>query len=140
MAISDNIKTVRDIYVNLNNRNLEANDQFYAASVDQVAPGNSGVLSPEQIRMYPQIFINAFPDLNFDVSEVIAQENKVAAVWTATGTHQEPLNTGSGVSIPPTNQKVSVPGIAFYEIQDHKIVSQKIIWDQVTLLTQLGVM
>jgi predicted ester cyclase len=87
--------------------------------------------------MYTQLFLEAFPDLHFDIKDVIAQGDKAAVSWVAKGTHTAPLKTPGGDPIPATNKKVTVPGSTIYEFRHNLIARQEIYWDQVAFLAQL---
>jgi steroid delta-isomerase-like uncharacterized protein len=97
-------------------------------------------LGREQARMFNQAFLDAFPDLSFEVHRVIVDGGYAAVHWTGTGTHTAPLATLSGQVIPPTGRQGAVSGVFIVEIRDGKIMSERSYWDQVTLLTQLGLM
>lgn len=97
-------------------------------------------LNREVARLYNEAFLPAFPDIHFDVIRTIANGDCVVTHWTATGTHSGPLATMSGQTIPPTNRRGTVRGVLITEIKDGKIASERTYWDQVSLLTQLGLM
>jgi steroid delta-isomerase-like uncharacterized protein len=102
-------------------------------------PGASS-LKQEQAAMFNQAFLVAFPDLRFDVHRVIANDEAVVVQWTGIGTFTAPLATASGQTIPPTGKRASVPGVLLAEVKNGKIVKEQTFWDQVGLLTQLGVL
>ncbi len=103
-------------------------------------PGTQGPLTGEQSWAYVQGFINAFPDLHFDVTRTVAQGDAVDVHWIATGTHICPLRTPTGNTIPPTGKRVTIPGLSSFEIQNGRIIRGLTYWDMVTLLGQLGLM
>jgi len=139
MNEQENIQIVRKTFDNLNKHNVDVNDQMIAENAKFEATGAPGTMTRDQGRMYVSSFVNAFPDIRFEVKDIIAQGDKVAASWVVKGTHKMPLTTQSGSSIPPTNRSVTVPGCTFYELRNGLITRQEIYWDQVTFLTQLGV-
>ena len=140
MSEQDNIQIVRRFIDNLNKHNLTANDPYVANDVKTEATAASGVLTNrEQGRMYIQLFLDAFPDLRFDIKDIIAQGNKVVVSWVSKGTHNGLLKTASGDSIPATGKKVMVPGCTIYEFRNEMVTRQEIYWDQITLLIQLEV-
>jgi steroid delta-isomerase-like uncharacterized protein len=88
--------------------------------------------------MYTRGFLEAFPDLHFDIKDIFAQGTKVAVSWVAKGTHDAPLRSQTGDSIPATHKKVTVPGCTIYEFRNEMVSRQEIYWDQMMFLTQLG--
>jgi steroid delta-isomerase-like uncharacterized protein len=103
-------------------------------------PGAPGPLNREQHWDFIGIFRTAFPDLQFDVTRTIAQGDQVAAHWTATGTHNGPLRTPTGDTLPPTNKTVAIKGSSTFQLRDEKILKEWAFWDMTSLLGQLGVM
>ena len=78
--------------------------------------------------------------MHFEVVRTIAQGDFVTANWRATGTHNGPLTTPNGNSIPPTGKKATTPGSTTYQFKDGKAVYSWVHWDMITLLAQLGLM
>lgn len=75
----------------------------------------------------------AFPDLRFEVVDVIAEGEKVLTRWVLTGTHQ-----GEIFGIPPTGRSVRVEGMSLDRIRDGQIVEGFDGWDALGLRQQLG--
>lgn len=97
-------------------------------------------LNKDVALMYNSAFLPAFPDLHFDVIRTIANDDCVVTHWTATGTQNGPLATLSGQVLPATHRKGTVRGVLITEIKDGKIAAEQTYWDQMSLLTQLGLM
>src|SRR5512139_1045382 len=60
---------------------------------------------PDAIRATVQMFRAAFPDLQIELTELVAEDDKVSARSVMRGTHDGPL-----FGIPPTHRKVEVDG------------------------------
>lgn len=75
----------------------------------------------------------AFPDLHFEVEDVIAEGNKVLTRWTLTGTHE-----GEFMDIPATGRAIRVSGMSFDIIEDGMIAEGFDGWDALGLRQQLG--
>ena len=75
----------------------------------------------------------AFPDVRFEVENVIAEGDMVAfrLVWTAT--HQ-----GDFFGIPPTGSRTTVSEMHMFRIADGKVVEHWCEWDALGLMQQLG--
>lgn len=76
-----------------------------------------------------------FPDLEFTITDAIAQEDKVAISWTAKGTHRGEIKL---LNLPPTEKSVSWTGIIIYRIANGKIVEERGEENALGLLQQLG--
>jgi steroid delta-isomerase-like uncharacterized protein len=139
MSEQENTKIARQFLENLNKHNNEGNRSMMADNMRTDATGEQQPLNRDKSLMYHKQFSDAFPDLHFDVKDIVAQGDLVIISWVATGTHTQPLNTPGG-SISPTNKKINVPGFFLSEIRDNKITRQTITWDQLAFLLQLGVM
>ena len=82
----------------------------------------------------------SFPDGYGTIGTVVESGDTVAfeVVWT--GTHQGPLMTPDGGSIPPTGRSFSVPATMVATVRDGRVVRLAHYFDLMTLLTALGVM
>jgi steroid delta-isomerase-like uncharacterized protein len=140
MSEQENTMIVRKFFEATNDHDLNRNRELFADDYRSEAPGSPGPRTLEEGNAYVQGFFTAFPDLHFEVVRTIAQGDFVTANWRATGTHNGPLTTPSGNSIPPTGKKATTPGSTTYQFKDGKAVYAWIHWDMVTLLAQLGLM
>lgn len=75
----------------------------------------------------------AFPDWHEEIDLMIAEDDKVAYITTGTGTHTGPMG-----AIPPTGKKVAVVNYVIQRIENGKIAETWIGWDNLAVLTQLG--
>jgi steroid delta-isomerase-like uncharacterized protein len=80
------------------------------------------------------MFRAAFPDVWVDISEVVAEDDKVGCRWRSTGTHE-----GDLFGIPATGKKVDVTATVFYRVEDGRLAEGWINRDDVGLMRQLGV-
>jgi steroid delta-isomerase-like uncharacterized protein len=76
----------------------------------------------------------AFPDLQATVKDMVAEEDRVAACYTWTGTHQ-----GEFMGIAPTGKKTTTVAFTIRRIVDGKIIEHWMLGDNLGLLRQLGV-
>ena len=77
----------------------------------------------------------AFPDLQFVVTNTVTQGSRVAIVWVAEGTHQGPI-----MNIPPTGHKVQVRGVSIIDVEDGLVVRGEYIWDLAGMLRNMGLL
>ena len=80
----------------------------------------------------------AFPDLHFEIHEMLAEGDIVAFRSTMTGTHLGVLNIGPIRGLPPTGHKVAVPHMHFIRVIDGKVSDLWHIWDTPGMMRQLG--
>ena len=76
----------------------------------------------------------AFPDLNFAITEQIAEGDKVASRFEWTGTHRSEF-----LGVPATGHPVKVWGIVIDRLEEGRIKDTRIIMDTLGLMMQLGV-
>ena len=140
MTIQDNINIAEKFFGAFNAHDLNRTTALVAPNYKAKGPGAAGAMTADESRAYNQVFIDAFPDLNFELTDKIAQGDFVVINWIARGTHTGNLRTPTGGVIPPTNKKAAVHGSTTYEFKNGKAVRSWAFWDMVTLLTALGVM
>ena len=140
MSEQENTKLAKSFFDNLNAHDLDKNDPLTAENSKTDATGATGLTTREQGRAYTQGFFTAFPDLHFDVTQIVAQGDYVVLNWSGSGTHTGPLTTPSGGTIAPTGKKSSVPGSTTLEIKGGKITHTWIYFDMASLLGQLGLL
>ena len=76
---------------------------------------------------------SAFPDLRVSIDKIFAEDDKVVASWTFTGTH-----TGTPFKgFPTTGKSVGVQGVNINRIADGKLVESWWCVDRLSLLMQL---
>lgn len=119
-----------------NKGNLEAADEL--VNTDFAAQTNTLGLAAntDLVRMKRSVamYRAAFPDLHITFDDMVAESDRVAVRFTATGTH-----LGQMLGIPPTGKRVSVANITVYHLRDSRIVDQQGLTDTLGLLQQLGV-
>jgi predicted ester cyclase len=76
-----------------------------------------------------------FPDLQFTITDAIAEEDKVVIRWAAQGTHKGDIKL---LHLPPTGKSVSWTGIIIYRLVAGKVVEERGEENALGLLQQLG--
>jgi steroid delta-isomerase-like uncharacterized protein len=80
----------------------------------------------------------AFPDLHFEVHEIVAEGDIVATRSTMTGTHAGRFNLGPLAALPPSGKRVEVPHMHFFRYKDGRVIDMWHVWDTLKLMRQLG--
>ena len=97
-------------------------------------------LGKAQARAYNEGFLTAFSDFSFTLHKAIANGESVALHWTGGGTHDGPLQTPTGQTIPPTGKRGTLSGVFLVDVKDGKITRERTYWDEFELMSQLGLM
>jgi steroid delta-isomerase-like uncharacterized protein len=101
--------------------------------------GHSGAEGPETHGRegYRKFFATqreAFPDIEYEIEDQIAEGDKVVTRWTARATH-----TGEFQGIPPTGRPGTVTGMTIFRIADGSVVECWTNMDELGMMQQLGV-
>jgi steroid delta-isomerase-like uncharacterized protein len=139
MSQHDNISTAERSLTSVNRRNLDQDDDLFTQDYESDGPGAENA-NRQQSKAGIQGYMDAFPDLKFEVLRRIAQDQYVVLDWVATGTHNGPMSTPSGNTIPPTGKFGKIYGSTTYEFRDGKIAHSWTYWDRVAMLDQLGLL
>lgn len=91
-------------------------------------------VGPEAGIVVAETYTKAFPDLNFEFTNMITTGNIVVTEFNVVGTHQ-----GDMMGIKPTDRKVSLPMCNVIEYKDGKVYAEREYFDNVHLMQQLGV-
>jgi steroid delta-isomerase-like uncharacterized protein len=75
----------------------------------------------------------AFPDFRLTHDQIIIKDDKIASLWTVTGTHTGPFG-----DLPPTGKKVQISGLAISRIANGKFAEEWLYYNMLDLYQQLG--
>ncbi|TMD89531.1 MAG: ester cyclase [Chloroflexi bacterium] len=120
-----------------NAHDLEAVARDSAPDIELTAPGGVKVKGVQGVKEYNQSWIKAFPDARIENKKLIAQGNTVVVEGTFSGTHTGPLKTPMG-EVPPTGRKLKGDFIQVFEIDRGLVKRNYLMYDQVDVMTQLG--
>jgi steroid delta-isomerase-like uncharacterized protein len=82
---------------------------------------------------------DAFPDLRFDVHDLVCEGDLVACRSTMTGTHRGPLRMGPLEGLPITGAQVSVPHMHLFRFDDEgRVTDLWHAWNAHDMARQLG--
>jgi ketosteroid isomerase-like protein len=85
------------------------------------------------------VWADAARDFRVETKRQFSASGQVASENVAHATHTGVLRTPSG-ELPPTGRTLAGPYVGLFAVRDGRIVSQTIYFDQVGLMTQLGVL
>jgi steroid delta-isomerase-like uncharacterized protein len=119
-----------------NSRDFEKVLGFYSPHYVGEDVGQAFLLrGHEGVRAMLQTYWQAFPDLEFTLTDAVVQDSRVAIVWMAEGTHR-----GTIMNIPPTGHRVEVRGVSILDVQGGLIVRGQYIWDLAGMLRHMGLL
>lgn len=114
------------------NGNEDVAEELVASDSPFYDPASQGMI-PATHEAHYAAYRSAFPDLMFAVENLIAEDDTVAARFTATGTHE-----GEFLGYAPTGESFEIVGIVLSRIEDGQIVETRPVWDLLGLMDQLG--
>jgi ketosteroid isomerase-like protein len=118
---------------------LDALREIYAADVVATTP-DAGVLHGiDAFIEWNRGFLAAFSDRDFRPERALETQECAIDQGEFVGTNTHPLQLADGQSLPPTGKQVSVRSVDVATVQDGKIVRHDFYFDQLDMLSQLGV-
>jgi steroid delta-isomerase-like uncharacterized protein len=107
-------------------------------AVFQAPGGMSGQGKAACAEFYGGWFV-AFPDAHVDIRGVYFADDVAVEEGTFTGTHTGVLHAPAG-DVPPTGRSVAVDYIQVLRYRDGKSISFNLMFDQLVMLEQLGLL
>ena len=131
--VSENEGLARRFFEELwNGGELTVADELIAAEhVHHV--GGQELSGPEAVRGAVTWLRTAFPDLRFEIDDLMSDEDRVALRWTASGTHLGPLE-----DLQPTGRYVEWKGTDWLRLRGGRIIEVWAFADGGVLLDQLA--
>ena len=128
-------KQVMDKFLTLiNTCSTDLANQVISENASFVVPGRSEPLrGPGGYLAVIEMMRSGFSDVQWALDEMVAEENKVAARFTMTGTHD-----GVFMGIPASGKNICVKASNFYTFKDGQIVEEYGQPDLLSLLQQIG--
>jgi uncharacterized protein (TIGR02246 family) len=123
------VKKIVGVY---NGHKVEAFDEILTD--DCVLVRNGAEASGKQaIKEVLAKLYKAFPDIEYEIDDVLVAGDKLALRWSGHGTHK-----GDYFGIAPTNREASYDGITLYELKGDKIARIWVSTNIFGLLRDLG--
>lgn len=109
-------------------------ERYLAEALTGAVPcANDELVADDTLRRRTERFVEAFPDADVTIDVVLAEDELVAADFTARGTHRGLWN-----GVPPTGHEVEATCTAIFRVTDGRIAEAWMTWDSLSLLEQLG--
>jgi steroid delta-isomerase-like uncharacterized protein len=113
----------------LNKGNLELLNNIMSEDFIDYNSSSGQLQGLEGFKKFLNMVITAFPDLQIEIEDILAEGNKVIARLIITGNQ-----SGSLGKIPPSNRKAEWTGIDILEIENNKIIGR---WSERNLLSMM---
>jgi steroid delta-isomerase-like uncharacterized protein len=130
--------TLEGFELMFNNGDLDYLEQAIApGAVDHQEPEGTDFVA--HLKEVITTLRTAFPDLHFEVHEILAEDGIVACRSTMTGTHEGPLNIGPMAALPVTGARIEVPHMHFFRYDPQgRVTDLWHVWNTLLLARQIG--
>ena len=125
----------RGYFEAVSNRDPDAMVSFWEPGTIDRLVGIADLRAPEGIRDWFGEMFAAFPDFDFQVTEMVTEGNKAAVRWRADATFD---GTGSFAGLHPNGAKIVLEGIDLVTVADGKITGNQAYLNGADLARQLG--
>ena len=130
---------VEEFYGRLDNSGVEALRELIAPDCRFERPGVELPPGPDAFLGWLGAIMAAMPDHRHRLERWIEEGSRVAYKVTGTGTFTAPMSTPQG-EVPPTDRSLTLRAAGISEVRNGKLVYDAFYFDQVSMLTQLGLL
>jgi steroid delta-isomerase-like uncharacterized protein len=134
MSTESNKAAVRRFHEAFKAGELDDADEIFAPNAVIHMAGSPEPIGMDEFKQVGEVFLNAFPDGVPTIEDMIVEGNTVVSRLSFRGTH-----TGDLMGIPPTGKSVLLSTVTIDQFADGKIVESWRLFDQMTMMQQLGV-
>ncbi|MDD9265782.1 ester cyclase [Paenibacillus sp. GCM10023248] len=128
MREQHNVERVREFIDAFWNKNqLDCVDQFLSDAYRELS-----YQSKEGLKKFAATILEAFPDKQYTVEEIVGQGDRVLVRMTVRGTHQ-----GMFFGTEPTGNRIDVTLYRQYRLEESKIIEHRGWIDMVTMWHQI---
>jgi steroid delta-isomerase-like uncharacterized protein len=114
---------------------------LYTDDVAYEGPGGARISGLEDLKeKYFDALLTAAPDRRSDDVILYAEGDHVVEEARYTGTHTGPWRNPDGAEVPPTGKSLDFPFVGVFRVENGKINSIRIYFDQIDVFVQLGLM
>ena len=129
------LQAINDNYLKLwNGGNLDLVDALYAKGCVRHNADTGDSEGPEGVKKFVKWVYTAYPDFKVSFDKQFELNDRIVALWSATGTNNGPLSD----SMPATGKNVSFTGLAMQVIENGKITEEWVYYNQLPIYSQMG--
>jgi len=134
MSIENNIQLMERFVEFINTANEQLAEELISTDATFYVPGQSEPMrGPNGYLTIISMMRSGFSDIQWSLEDKVVEENKAAARFIMTGTHN-----GTFFGVPPTGKTIKAQAINFYRFSDGQIVEEYGQPDTLSLLQQIG--
>lgn len=122
-----------------NAKDVDRRKAIESPDIEVTMPGGMFLRGPDQVMEVVKVFWEALPDGKIVTENQYVAGDVVVAEGAVQGTHTGPFRAPTG-EIPPTGNKVTLRFATVKQIKDGKLVSERLYFDQLEFLQQIGAM
>jgi ketosteroid isomerase-like protein len=137
MSAADARDLVAQFYAAFDAGDLDAAVAIFSDDLETTDPGMGTVFGIGPFREYLETLKRALPDAQAPIEHLFVADDTVVVEGRFVGTHTGPLTTPDG-DVAPTGAHVDLRFADVSRVRDAKVVSYHTYYDQLSLLTQLG--
>ena len=134
-----NMEIIRKTHADLANGDFEAFKSAispnYTRHCQAMPPGLQELHGTKEFFAFIEEFMKAAPGYTDSLSNMIAMGDRVAYISTISGTQTGPMG-----GFPATGKTFNLVNIIMQRLEDGKVVETWVSWDNVSFLSQLGLM
>ena len=130
---------IKQHYRNVLEGHIERDRDLMSDDIIHISATAGTVTGIEAFLAFVTAFKQAFPDLHWEMREFIEGSDTVVAEGVFIGTKSGTM-VGPRGPIPATGRRVELPFCDIWKMRNGRIVENRIYYDQVTFLGQLGLM
>ena len=134
MSVEENKAVVLRAFEEINRGDLDAASGYVAPDLAL----NGEQIGREAYKRRDEAMRAAFPDLRYDIEDLVAEGDTVVARWRLTGTHEGDL-AGPTMSVPPSGKRIDLWGMSLCRIEGGMVTENWESFDMMEFLEQLGV-
>lgn len=128
---------IKQHYRNISEGHIEHDRDLMSDDIIHISATAGTVTGIEAFLAFVTAFKQAFPDLHWEMREFIEGSDTVVAEGVFIGTNSGTM-VGPRGPIPATGRRVELPFCDIWKVHNGRIVENRIYYDQVTFLGQLG--
>jgi steroid delta-isomerase-like uncharacterized protein len=134
VSVEENKAVVLRAFEEINRGDLDAASGYVAPDLAL----NGEQIGREAYKRRDEAMLAAFPDLRYDIEDLVAEGDTVVARWRMTGTHEGDL-AGPTMSVPPSGKRIDLWGMSLCRIEGGMVTENWERFDMMEFLGQLGV-
>lgn len=134
MSLESNKQLCRDYFKAFLARDTDWMERHIAPEFVRHDPGLPfEVRGPEGVAKLHDALMPAFPDMQLDLEDLVAEGEKVLVRLMIRATH-----TGAFGDMAPTGRRIDVPVLDLFQIRDNRLIEHWALFDNLGMLKQLG--